>query len=92
MTSIMISRLARSTFVLALLLPLTVAEAGTKSTGTTAAGQELPSSQMAPLTAGECKRLGGTVSTNKKCKQGKDCTVSHLNGAMHTICVDEVEQ
>lgn len=83
--------MTRCALVLALLAPLGTAEAGSKRIGAASTGQELPASQMAPLTAGECKRLGGTVSTDKNCKTGKDCTTFVLGGSTHSVCIDEVE-
>jgi hypothetical protein len=94
MTDILISRGACCAFLLALLLPLGAAEAGSKSTkptDTAATGQELPSSQMAPLTASECKRLGGRVGNEPKCGKGKDCTTQTQDGVWHTACITEVE-
>ncbi len=77
---------------LALLVPLGAAHAGSKSAKDTAAvGQALPASQMAPLTASECKRLGGRVGNEPKCGKGKDCTTQTLDGVWHTACITEVE-
>ena len=65
--------------------------AGTKK-GATAGGAELPASTMAPLTASECERLGGTVLPNPNCKTTKEsCTVSTLNNQVHTVCTTEVK-
>lgn len=92
MTDILMSRSAFCALLLALLVPLGAAEAGSKSPkDTAAAGQALPASQMAPLTASECKRLGGRVGNEPKCGKGKDCTTQTLDGVWHTACITEVE-
>jgi hypothetical protein len=94
MTGILKSRCACCVLALAVLMPLGAAEAGSKSTkriGTTVIGQDLPSSQMAPLTAGECKRLGGRVDNETNCKSGTECTTQTLDGAWHSACITEVE-
>lgn len=92
MTDILMSRSAFCALLLALLVPLGAAEAGSKSAkDTTDAGQALPASQMAPLTASECNRLGGRVSNDANCKVGKECTTQTLDGAWHTACVTKVE-
>ena len=86
--------MTRCALALALLAPLGTAEAGTKTTkrtSTVTTGQELPSSQMAPLTASECKRLGGRVSNEANCKAGQECTTQTIDGAWHTACITEVE-
>lgn len=77
--------------VLIVFLATTVAEAGSKRTGAATTGQELPSSQMAPLTAGECQRLGGNVvaTGTRNCKSGKICTNDTLNNGFHSVCIDE---
>lgn len=55
-----------------------------------AGGADLPRSTMAPLTAGECERLGGQVYDNPSCKKtGKSCFVSTLNNGDHWLCVNE---
>ena len=90
MTRKLISCCACGVLVLALAAP--IAEAGTKRKGAATTGQELPSSQMAPLTAGECQRLGGNVITTgtRNCKSGKICSSDTLNNGHHTVCIDEV--
>ncbi|HUQ38412.1 MAG TPA: hypothetical protein VM144_18745 [Aestuariivirga sp.] len=92
MSSALSCRSACCAFLLTLLVPLGAAEAGSKSAkDSAAAGQALPASQMAPLTASECKRLGGRVSNDANCKAGKECTTQTLDGAWHTACITEVE-
>ena len=61
--------------------------AGTKA-GTSAPVDELPSSQVAPLTKKECTNLGGTVKSDSVCKSGKTCKMSNANGDMHFVCLE----
>lgn len=63
------------------------AQAGQKA-GSTAPLQELPNSQVADLTAQECRNLGGTVKTDKVCKAGKTCKIENANGDTHTVCLE----
>lgn len=73
---------------LVLLAPAS-AEAGKKRA--TSAGQELPSTQVADLTAGECKRLGGFVEDNRRCRSGKTCITITRDLVEHSSCIDEVD-
>jgi hypothetical protein len=62
-------------------------QAGTKA-GTSAPVDELPSSQVAPLTKKECTNLGGTVKNDKVCKSGKTCRMDSANGDQHFVCLE----
>jgi hypothetical protein len=50
--------------------------------------QDLPSSQIAELTAQECRNLGGTVKRDKVCSAGKTCKIENANGDTHTVCLE----
>ena len=52
-------------------------------------GQPLSSN----LTAAECKKLGGTTSTDDTgaCKLRMRCTIIHGNGDVNSLCIDEAE-
>lgn len=76
--------IAAAIFTLSLILP---AQAAQKS-GTTSPLQQLPNSQVADLTAQECRNLGGTVKTDKVCKAGKTCKMENANGDTHTVCLE----
>jgi hypothetical protein len=55
-----------------------------------AGGQSVPGT--ANLTAGECKRLGGTVYTAPNCtKTGTRCVMKLAGGDIRAPCIDEVE-
>jgi len=43
------------------------------------------------LTSGECKALGGTVSTALACDAGNGCFAADSNGVVHVNCIDEVK-
>ena len=63
------------------------AQAGKKPGAT--AGQQLPSTQIADLTAKECTNLGGTVSDDSHCKgSGKTCEIESSNGDFHAVCLE----
>ena len=63
------------------------AQAGQKS-GATLPMSEIPNSQVAELTAQECRNLGGTVKTDKVCSAGKTCKIENANGDTHTVCLE----
>lgn len=63
------------------------AQAGQKA-GSTAPLPDLPRSQVADLTAQECRNLGGTVKTDKVCSAGKTCKMENANGDTHTVCLE----
>lgn len=63
------------------------AHAAQKS-GSSAQVQELPNSQVADLTAQECRNLGGTVKRDKVCSAGKTCKMENANGDTHTVCLE----
>lgn len=67
------------------------AEAAGKKKATAATGAETPMSIMAPLTATECRRLGGEVNDLAVECRGtkKSCTVATLNNGTHTVCINE---
>lgn len=83
------SRLSIAMLALAAMMTAIPAEAAGKKKGA-ANGAETPGQSMAPLTAGECERLGGSISSNPKCKgTGKQCFVSTLDNGDHSMCIDE---
>ncbi len=59
-----------------------------KKAGTTLPMSEIPNSQVADLTAQECRNLGGTVKTDKVCSAGKTCKIENANGDTHTVCLE----
>ena len=66
---------------------MTPAQAGKKSGAN--AGQTLPSTQIADLTAQECTNLGGTVKNERQCKgSGKTCNITNANGDFHSVCLE----
>ena len=67
------------------------AESSSKKKAAAASGASTPMSTMAPLTASECERLGGDVTTvgADLCKGGKACTTSTLNNGIHKVCITE---
>lgn len=67
------------------------AESSSKKKAAAASGASVPMSTMAPLTASECERLGGDVSTvgTDLCKNGKACTTTTLDNGLHTVCITE---
>lgn len=44
---------------------------------------------IAPLTANECERLGGTTNLNERCGTGMQCTVVKPNGDRFNLCIHE---
>ena len=90
MTNNLMSRSICCILALALLVPLGAAEAGKKRAATV--DQNLPSTQVADLTAGECKRLGGFTEANRNCKSGETCITITRDHVEHSSCIDELEQ
>ncbi len=56
--------------------------------GSTVPVQQFPNSQVADLTAQECRNLGGTVKRDKVCSAGKTCKMENANGDTHTVCLE----
>jgi hypothetical protein len=44
-------------------------------------------STNAPLTEGECTKLGGTVSGSNTCNSGSMCETTDENGKSHHVCI-----
>lgn len=67
------------------------AEAAGKKKDASAVGAATPMATMAPLTASECERLGGTVNDlDTNCRAtGTSCTTKTLNNGTHTACITE---
>ena len=74
---------------LATLAPMEAAEAAKK--GAASVGQSLPSTQIADLTAGECKRLGGFTEESSRCRSGTTCITITRDHVEHSSCINEVE-
>lgn len=71
---------------------VTPVEAAGKKKTTPEGGAETPMPTAAPLTAGECYRLGGTVyDASRGCSgTGKACTVKRRDGVSYSACITEV--
>ncbi len=84
------SQLLPATFAaLCLLVPMQAAQAAKK--GNAVSHQQLPSSQVADLTASECKRLGGFTEANNRCRSGTTCITITRDLVEHSSCINEVE-
>lgn len=44
---------------------------------------------LAPLTAQECKSLGGSVITASVCNSGSSCQRTDQNGTVHEVCLSQ---
>lgn len=59
--------------------------------GKAGSGAALPASQiggtLTPLSADECKGLGGSVVTSSYCNSGRSCQRLDENGASHEVCL-----
>lgn len=42
------------------------------------------------LTKQECRKLGGTLQDDTKCKNAKRCVITLASGDVNSICIDEV--
>ena len=78
-----------TTLTLTLLASMQIAEAAKK--GAVSPGQSLPSTQIADLTAGECKRLGGFTEDSNRCRSGTTCITITRDHVEHSSCINEVE-
>jgi hypothetical protein len=61
-----------------------------------AATQRPPSAKtgqpnVANLTKQECRKLGGTLQDDTKCKNAKRCVITLASGDVNSICIDEVK-
>ncbi len=43
------------------------------------------------LTKQECKKLGGTLQNDSKCKNAQRCVITLAGGDVNSICIDEVK-
>ena len=80
----------RAALTMALLAQMPMAEAAKRNTAS--AGQEFPSTQIADLTPGECKRLGGFTEANSRCKSGTTCITITIDHVEHSSCITEMDQ
>jgi hypothetical protein len=46
---------------------------------------------VANLTKQECRKLGGTLQNDTKCKNAQRCVITLANGDVNSICIDEVK-
>ena len=77
------------TFATAILASaLSVSAQAAQKAGSTVPVQQFPNSQVADLTAQECRNLGGTVKRDKVCNAGKTCKIENANGDTHTVCLE----
>jgi hypothetical protein len=44
---------------------------------------------FAALTKDECRKLGGSLQDDTKCKNAKRCVITLANGDVNSICIDE---
>ncbi len=84
------SKFLGAAVTLALLVHAPMAEAAKKNTAS--AGQAFPSTQIADLTPGECKRLGGFTESSSRCKTGTTCITITLDHVEHSSCITEMDQ
>lgn len=50
-----------------------------------------PRANVSNLTADECRRLGGKLQDDVKCKNAKRCVVTLANQDVRSICIDELK-
>ena len=80
--------MTKSLMIALAILAASAATSMAASKGGASTGQQLPSSQVADLTAQECRNLGGTVKKDSVCRSGKTCKMENANGDMHHVCLE----
>jgi hypothetical protein len=51
----------------------------------------VPGANVRNLTKDECRRLGGRLQDDTKCKNAQRCVVTLANQDVRSICIDEVK-